>query len=152
MTPRTGWRIVLAAAVLFAVVAVAMDRRTSPPAFASFDQQLTGPSSVLPVGRPPDLADAWSGGPLAGPVEVISFYSVNRPLVLLCVGEPTACQRQLERDELLRSERVGAHDVTIAVSGYAVGLGPELLDHWKTVALTVDRPAWLDDPSQEPAA
>lgn len=149
------WALVGVLAVL-AVGLVAMSvRANADPVPATFAERLQAPPQVLPADRVPQLIDLWSESFTGPQLEGVTYYSTNRPLVTVCLGDEATCRYTMGMAAVLRTEQVGPHRVTIGVvrPGRVEGLGPELLHYWKTVPLVrvpVDgsaAPAWMAEDS-----
>ena len=129
-------------------------RASHDPTYATYGERLAVAPRVVPAERPPVLEDLWTASSADPPLDGVTFYSRDRPLVTLCVGPVATCRSHMGMTDVLRTEQVGSHLVTIGVinPGHAQGLGRRLLRYWQTVPLVaVDEgrpvPAWLGDTS-----
>jgi hypothetical protein len=98
---------------------------------------------LLPSTEPPGLVDAWltSGNETA----LVSFYSLNQPMVTICQAPSERCR------ELLPTARTLPHpaaDVTVMVetqeAGAKRGLSDALVSYWSEVELVPGIPGWLE--------
>ena len=111
--------------------------------------------TALPADRVPHLMNLRSEWFVDPELSGVSFYSYNRPTVTVCFGGEANCRFAMGFTDVLRSERVGPHLVTVGVvnPGTAVDLGSELLTYWKSVPLVAvsehptSSPAWMDEDS-----
>lgn len=102
---------------------------------------------LLPAAEPPHLVDAAlsSGDGTA----IVSFYSLNQPIVSICQAPIDPCHRLMPTSQVLpRAE--GQLGPTVLVEAQEVGvhmaLSDELRRFWSEVDLVAGRPAWLGDP------
>lgn len=99
---------------------------------------------VLPRAEPPDLYDAalTSGNDTA----IISFYSLNQPIVSICQAPVETCRRLLPTSQVIpRADTPPGVTVLIEAQerGAYMALSDELSRFWSEVELAAGRPAWL---------
>jgi hypothetical protein len=103
-----------------------------------------GTTLMLPSAEPPDLIDA---GLSAGDgTAIISFYSLNQPIVSICQAPVDTCRRLLPTSRVVpRSDEQPAVTVLIEAQegGAYMALSDELSRFWSEVDLVAGRPAWL---------
>ena len=125
------------------------------PVFSTYADHLKLPPQVMPADPIPRRSDLWSTSFVDPELAGVTFFSENRPLITMCLGEEATCRLHFGLSEVLRSERMGRHMVTVGVvyPGSAEELGLDLLEYWKSVPLvsvTSDpssHPAWMDEKS-----
>ena len=99
---------------------------------------------MLPSVEPPELLDAAlsSGNGTA----IISFYSLNQPIVSVCQAPVETCRLLLPTSEVIprTDSRPG---VTVLIEaqedGVRMALSDGLRRFWSEVDLVAGRPAWL---------
>lgn len=100
----------------------------------------------LPVTRPPNLVDA--GLSSGNDTRIISFYSLNEPIVSVCEAAQQQCLSLLPTAKVIPRSDTGP-DVTVLIEAAENGVGPltdELQRYWAEVDLVAGRPAWLGAP------
>lgn len=100
----------------------------------------------LPVTRPPNLVDA--GLSSGNDTPIISFYSLNEPIVSVCEATQQQCLRLMPTAEVIPRSDIGP-DVTLLIEAGENGVIPltdELRRYWAEVGLVAGRPAWLGVP------
>lgn len=149
----------LAGLLPLAVVAITLGgfglAARSSAAPVSWGELLQEQPLVVPADPPPGLIDLWSTSSADPPLPAITWYSRNQALVSLCLGQVEACRSRMGMADVIRSERVGGHQVTIGVvrPGAATTMDGGLLRYWQTVPLVdvsgqpARRPAWLAEDS-----
>ena len=80
---------------------------------------------------------------------IVSFYSLNEPIVSVCQAPPDQCLRLLPTAEVIpRADSQTC--VTVLIEGQETGaqmaLSEALRRYWSSVDLVGGRPAWLDRP------
>jgi len=100
----------------------------------------------LPATRPPNLVDAGLSSGNGTPI--ISFYSLNEPIVSVCQGTQERCLSLLPTARGIPRSDSGL-DVTVLIEAGETGLASmtEALErYWTEVELVAARPAWLSAP------
>lgn len=139
---RGAWVLLMAAVFALAVGGCAQQPEESP--LMSLRRDLPKDTTLLlPSAEPPDLIDAGlsSGDGTA----LISFYSLNQPIVSICQAPVDTCRRLLPTSQVIpRADKPG---VTVLIEAQEVGvqmaLSEELTRFWSEVDLVAGRPAWL---------
>lgn len=106
-----------------------------------------GTRLLLPSTEPPGLVDATAT--LADGIRIISFYSLNEPIVSVCVAPAERCLELMPTADLIPRDKLDSN-VTVLIEaqepGVAMTLSPELVRYWSEVDLVEGTPAWLDAP------
>lgn len=101
----------------------------------------------LPATRPPNLIDA--GLSSGNDTPIISFYSLDEPIVSVCEAAQQQCLSLLPTSRVVPRSDTGP-DVTVLIeareNGVIAPLSDELGRYWTEVDLIVGRPDWLDVP------
>ena len=100
----------------------------------------------LPATRPPNLIDAGLSSGNGTPI--ISFYSLNEPVVSVCQGTQERCLSLLPTAQVIPRSDVGP-DVTVLIEAGENGVLPlteDLTRYWAEVSLVAGRPTWLSAP------
>ncbi|HYO42476.1 MAG TPA: hypothetical protein VES19_04690 [Candidatus Limnocylindrales bacterium] len=101
---------------------------------------------LLPGAEPPDLIDA--GLSSGNDTPIISFYSLNQPIVSICQAPVDTCHRLLPTSQVIPRTDVQP-GVTVLIEaqegGVQKALSEELRRFWSDVDLVAGRPAWLGD-------
>ncbi|MBA3875944.1 MAG: hypothetical protein C0498_03250 [Anaerolinea sp.] len=138
----------LATAVILAAVAGGCGQQSDESPLMSLRRELPeGTTLLLPSTEPPSLVDAALTSGDGTPI--ISFYSVNQPIVSVCEAPADRCLKLLPTAQVI--PRINSDgDVTVLVeaqeNGVHMTLSDELTRYWSEVDLVAGRPAWLDAP------
>ena len=100
----------------------------------------------LPAAPPPNLIDA--GLSSGNETPIISFYSLNEPIVSVCQATQEQCLSLLPTAQVIPRSDTGP-DVTVLIEAGENGVVPltdELERYWAEVELVAGRPAWLGVP------
>ncbi len=100
----------------------------------------------LPATPPPNLIDAGLSSGNGTPI--ISFYSLNEPIVSVCQASRERCLSLLPTAQVVPRSDTGP-DVTVLIEAGENGVIPlteELERYWTEVDLVAGRPAWLGAP------
>ena len=100
----------------------------------------------LPTTPPPNLIDA--GLSSGNDTPIISFYSLNEPIVSVCQATQEQCLSLLPTARVIPRSDTGP-DVTVVIEAGENGVVPlteELERYWAEVDLVAGRPAWLGAP------
>lgn len=100
----------------------------------------------LPATPPPNLIDA--GLSSGNDTPIISFYSLNEPIVSVCQATQERCLSLLPTAQVIPRSDTGP-DVTVLIEAGENGVVPlteELERFWTEVDLVAGRPAWLGAP------
>ena len=101
---------------------------------------------LLPAARPPNLTDA--GLSSGNDTPIVSFYSLNEPIVSVCQATQKQCLSLLPTAQVISRPETGT-DVTVLIEAGENGVVPlsdELARYWAEVSLVAGRPAWLGAP------
>jgi hypothetical protein len=137
--------IALVGAGLALVAGCAAPGSTLPPLPLARDLS-AGTSFRLPATRPPNLIDA--GLSSGNDTPIISFYSLNEPIVSVCQATQERCLSLLPTARVIPRSDTGP-DVTVLIEAGETGVVPlteELERYWAEVDLVAGRPAWLGAP------
>lgn len=143
--PLRGLAGVLLLAAMFALTAGGCAQQGEESPLMSLRRDLPEDTTLmLPSAEPPDLFDAAlsSGDGTA----IISFYSLNQPIVSICQAPVDTCRRLLPTSQVIprTDEQPGVTVLIEAREGGAhIALSDELSRFWSEVDLVAGRPAWL---------
>lgn len=146
LTRRSVQRV--GSALLFAVLAAVLSgcaQREDESPLMSLRRDLPVDTSLwLPNIAPPDLYDAAISSGNGTPI--ISFYSLNQPIVSLCQAAPEPCLRLMPTAQVIpRADPQSGVTVLIEAqeTGVQMVLSEELRRYWSEVELVGGRPDWL---------
>ncbi len=100
----------------------------------------------LPTTPPPNLIDA--GLSSGNDTPIISFYSLNEPIVSVCQATQEQCLSLMPTAQVIPRSDTGP-DVTVLIEAGENGVVPlteELERYWAEVDLVAGRPSWLGAP------
>lgn len=98
----------------------------------------------LPNAAPPAVYDAAISSGDGTPI--ISFYSLNQPIVSVCQAAPEPCLRLMPTAQVIpRADSQSGVTVLIEAqeTGVQMALSEELRRFWSEVELVAGRPDWL---------
>lgn len=101
---------------------------------------------LLPATRPPNLTDA--GLSSGNDTPIVSFYSLNEPIVSVCQATQEQCLSLLPTATVISRSDIGP-DVTVLIEAGENGVVPlsdELARYWAQVDFVAGRPTWLGAP------
>ncbi len=137
--------LALVAATLAVVAGCAAPGGSLPPLPLARDLP-ADTSWRLPTTSPPNLVDA--GLSSGNDTPIISFYSLNEPIVSVCQATREQCLSLLPTAQVIPRSDTGP-DVTVLIEAGENGVRPlteELERYWTDVDLAAGRPAWLGAP------